>query len=167
MPETKYTIMANNLNTLKGHLCWSIIVSGGLENGASLSFGGQVARGKPLEAPTLSPEQRAFAGQYELAIAECTWRLDAEHTIVTSWSDNPDMQRRALAYLLGVKVVDYDITWPGLDLTLYFENILALRLFCDQTDPDDSGHNYTLYTPEHRFLVGVRSALTMAPRGTP
>jgi hypothetical protein len=56
---------------------------------------------------------------------------------LTSWSDHPVLQAEALAQLEEMRIQHWEITWPGLDLTLHFENALALRLFCDQTDEMD------------------------------
>jgi len=157
----KYALLEGTLNDLVGQACWSVLVRGGLENGLTLSMGDQIPRAQPLDAPTLTPEQRAFVGAFEWSLADCTWRLDSPDLIVTSWSDDPDTQRDALGHLIGVAVAAWDITWPGLDLTLHFGNELSLRAFCDQTDPDESGDNYTLHTPGLLFHVGVRSALTV------
>jgi hypothetical protein len=162
----KFKQLETALNTLvtDPHPCWAVLVRGGLDNGVTLSLGDKRKRPVPLDAPSLTPDQQQFAGAYELAIADCTWRLDAPDVIGTSWSDTDDAQRAALKHLLGQPVNAWEITWPGLDLTLHFANRLALRLFCDQTDPVDGGENYTLHTPKTVFHVGVRSQLTTSPR---
>lgn len=160
----KYRLLESVLNQMIGAACWSVLVSDGLENGATLSLGDQIERILPLEAPNLTEAQRDYIGAYELAIADCTWRLDSPDKIVTSWSDDLALKREFLAYLLNQPVAAWEITWPGLDLTLHFANELSLRLFCDQTDPQDSGENYALLSPDYLFSVGVRSALTVQPR---
>jgi hypothetical protein len=146
------------------HPCWAVLVHGGLDNGVTLSLGDKVKRPTPLDAPNLTADQQQFAGAFELSVANCTWRLDAPDVIGTSWSDDATVQRETLGHLLGHPVTAWEITWPGLDLTLHFANHLALRLFCDQTDPVDGGENYSLHTPETVFYVGVRSELTVSKR---
>jgi hypothetical protein len=160
----KYTRLESALNDMIGAVCWSVLIRGGMENGLTLSLGDKLPRSQALAAPALTPEQRAFAGAFEWSLGDCTWRLDSPDQIVTSWSDTPDAQGDALAYLMGAAVTSWDITWPGLDLTLHFDNALALRAFCDQTDPDESGTNYDLLTPSLAFNVGVRSNLTVHDR---
>jgi hypothetical protein len=160
----KFQALEVTLNNLIGQPCWSVLVPDGLENGLSLSLGERIKRGIPLDAPSLTAEQRQYIGAYELTIADCTWRLDAPEVIVTSWSDETAIQRERLSYLLDQTVSNWEITWPGLDLTLHFDNSLSLRLFCDQTDPDESGENYTLLTPTLLFNVGVRSQLHVSAR---
>ncbi len=164
MSTDKYELLAAVLDALVQQGCWSVLISGGLENSITLSFGDKIERVVPLDAPNLTDEQNLFTGAFELAIADCTWRLDSPDEIVTSWSDDTDTKRGLLAYLVGQPVAAWEITWPGLDLTLHFANKLSLRLFCDQTDPVDSGENYTLLSPQYAFNVGIRSALIVQPR---
>lgn len=160
----KYQVLEEQFNGMVEQVCWSLLVPDDIENGLTLSIGDKHKRTLPLDAPTLSEEQRHYIAAYELAIADCTWRLDSPDEIVTSWSDEAPVQRAALANLVGQRVAAWEITWPGLDLSLHFMNALSLRLFCDQTDPDDSGTNYALLTPKMLFTVGVRSALTVQAR---
>ena len=164
MSVDKYQRLAAALDAMIGQVCWSVLVSEGLDNGATISLGDRVPRDTPLDAPNLTAEQRAYAAAFELSIADCTWRLDSPDAIVTSWSDDDVTQDEYLGYLVGQPVTRWEITWPGLDLTLHFANDLSLRLFCDQTDPADSGDNYALLTPNDLFNVGVRSALTVTRR---
>ena len=164
MSSDKYALLESELNTLVGAPCWAVLVSGGLDNRVTLSFGDQLPRSTPLLADTLTKAQQQFAGAYELSIADCTWRLDSPDEIVTSWSDDTAARRHWLGYLVGQRITAWEITWPGLDLTLHAANSLTLRLFCDQTNPDDSSDNYTLHTPQRVFLVGVRSHLDVQPR---
>lgn len=160
----KYQILEHTLNQMIGQSCWAVMVSGGLDNAITLSFGDKLARKVPLESPHLPDVQRKFYGAYELAVADCTWRLDSTGSIVTSWSDDEAPKREALNYLLATPITQWEITWPGLDLTVHFKNQLALRLFCDQTSLEDGGENYALLSPSYIFQVGVRSTLTLQPK---
>ncbi|MEM6283991.1 MAG: hypothetical protein AAF787_17500 [Chloroflexota bacterium] len=160
----KYKLFEDVLNTLVGEGCWSVLVSGGLDNGATMSMGNKVERPVPLDSPNLTDEQKTYVGAFELVIADCTWRLDSPNQIVTSWSDDETVKREYLGYLAGQTVSAWEITWPGLDLTLHFANHLSLRLFCDQTDPVDSGENYSLLSPDYILNVGIRSALAVSQR---
>jgi hypothetical protein len=164
MSMDKYQLLAAVLDTLIKRGCWSVLVSGGLDNSITLSFGDKIDRAVPLDAPNLTDDQKLFTGTFELAIADCTWRLDSPDEIVTSWSDDEGTKRGLLAHLVGQPVAAWEITWPGLDLTLHFGNALSLRLFCDQTDPVDSGENYTLLSPDYVFKVSIRSDLIVQPR---
>ncbi len=164
MSTNPHQLLAAALDEMVKQVCWSVLVSGGLENGMTLSLGDKTPRILPLDAPNLTEEQRTHIGAYELAIADCTWRLDSPDQIVTSWSDDDATKRSYLGYMLGQPIAAWEITWPGLDLTLHFANQLSLRLFCDQTDPVDGGENYALLSPKLLFNVGVRSALTVLPR---
>jgi len=160
----KFEVLEQNLNDLVGQKCWSVLISSGLDNSVTISMGDKIIRSKPLDAPNLTGDQKHFIGNYELVIADCTWRLDSPNSIVTSWSDEDDAKREAMKYLVGESITAWDITWPGLDLTLHFEHTLSLRLFCDQTDPTDSGENYALLVPDYLFNVGVRSELSLYER---
>lgn len=160
----KFQNLEATLNALIGQACWDVMVRGGLDNGATLSMGDKIPRTTPLNAPNLPIAQQQYRAAYELIIADATWRLDSPDHIVTSWSDEAAHRRDMMAVLIGQKVSDWNITWPGLDLTIHFNNGLALRIFCDQTDPDESGENYTLVSPQHQFTVGIRSELTQSTR---
>ncbi|MEO0563852.1 MAG: hypothetical protein AAF125_17235, partial [Chloroflexota bacterium] len=133
MSKNKFQLLETALNALVGQSAWSVMTRGGLDNGLTMSLGDRIERPVPLDAPSLTPLQQQYAGAYELSIADCTWRLDAPDAIETSWADDADIQREALTLLLDAPISAWEITWPGLDLTLHFENELTLRLFCDQT----------------------------------
>lgn len=161
MTQNKFQLLETTLNALVGLPCWGVIVRGGLENGAAIQLGNQIPRPTPLNAPKLSEKQQHYRPAYELNIADCTWRLDSPNAIVTSWSDEPDVQQQQLETLTTTHIRAWEITWPGLDLTLHFDNERSLRLFCDQTDPETGGDNYTLQSPHYHFTIGIRSNLQM------
>ncbi|MFZ4814059.1 MAG: hypothetical protein ACOYL5_05975 [Phototrophicaceae bacterium] len=152
------------LNALVGQVCWSVLVADDYTGSITLSLGERLARKTLLESSRLTPEQQQFTGAYELDVADCCWRLDAPNSIITSWTDHGDIKRQTLAYLVGQPIVAWEITWPGLDLTVHFAEQMVLRLFCDQTDPVEGGENYTLFSPELAFRVGRRSLLDAFPR---
>lgn len=159
-----YSLLEEALNQLLHVACWAVMVSDEFSNGLTLYLGDQLARSIPLDVPDLPTPLQLYSGAFELVIADCTWRLDSQAAILTSWSDHPVLQAEVLAQLEEMRIQHWEITWPGLDLTLHFENALALRLFCDQTDEMDSGDNYALLSPSYLFHVGTRSHLTVAPR---
>ncbi|MFZ4827238.1 MAG: hypothetical protein ACOYLB_07775 [Phototrophicaceae bacterium] len=159
-----HSLLEEALNQLLHLSCWAVMVNDEFASGLTLYLGDQLARSIPLDVPDLPTSLQLYSGAFELVIADCTWRLDSQDAILTSWSDPAILQAEALAQIEGINVQYWEITWPGLDLTLHFENALALRLFCDQTDEMDAGDNYALLSPSHLFHVGTRSHLTVAPR---
>lgn len=60
---------------VRGRECWSVI--GGASTGSAISMrvGNRVPLPRPLQNPTLSPEERTFDGERSL-IVYCDWRLD-------------------------------------------------------------------------------------------
>ncbi len=165
MAENIYSVLEAAFNGMVEKPCWSVaVISSALETQVTLYIGDKVERKKALTAPSLSEEQRNYHAAFEVTIIDCTWRLDSTDQVVTSWSDDAETLRKYMAYLKDQPVIGWEITWPGLDLTLHFANTLALRLFCDQTDPVDGGENYAFRSPEYTFQVGVRSHITATAR---
>jgi hypothetical protein len=69
-----------------------------------------------------------------------------------------------LKRIVGRHVRAIDVSTPSFDATVAFDDGLSLRLFCDQTNEEDRGDNYSLFTSTQTLTVGCRSRLEISPR---
>ena len=132
----------------------------------SLDFGAKVARDKPLPYPNvkLTPDEHKFRGELVLYIEDCPWRLDSHDEVLASWTDS-NAPRGPIVIemkkLVGTRVVHVEVTHPGLDLLLRFDNGFVLRIFPDQSERD-GGDNYSLSVADGlTYIVGARSQLSI------
>lgn len=162
MDRNYHSEFQNNLKCLIGKECWSIVGGAGTGTHISLAFGDKVPMKKPLTNPHLTEEERNFDGEFSFYIT-CVWRIDSESEVISGcWEDNSEdgPMLRGLQKLVNQRVVAADSSLPALDLKITFENNLSLRVFCDQTSPEEGNDNYTFFLPtEEWFNVGTRSIL--------
>jgi hypothetical protein len=131
----------------------------------SLHFGGKVPLKQRLENPKLMDALRTHEGEYVMFI-ECAWRIDERDQVVAGcWDDNADggPMLSGLRRIVGQPVRSIEIS-GACDLTIAFEGDLSLRVFCDQTNEEDGGDNYSLFTPSRTMTVGCRSRLAISAR---
>lgn len=143
-----------------GKHCWAFAAGTGTGYQVTLEFGEPIPRQYPLKNPTLPMRQRQSAGELTLFI-QCAWRIDAADVVVGGSGDaNFDVQRmrNSLQRLIGDKVRTVQLSEPGLDLHLSFENSLMLSIFCDQTNEESLG-NYSIHTQNDVVAVGAQSAV--------
>lgn len=150
------------LQALVGQPCWNV-QGGAIGSLVSLHIGEKVALDKPLPYPNtgLTPDEHKYRGQYVLYIEDCPWRLDAPDRVLTAWTDDNSPRGamvKHLRELIGTTITHVEITRPGLDLTMTFDNGNTLRIFPDQSDPEE-GDNYALSVPERTYVVGARSTV--------
>lgn len=151
------------LHTLIGQPCWNVL-AGAVGSLASLDIGAKVERDQPLPFRNvkLSLEAHKFRGETILYIEDCPWRLDGPDSVIAAWTDSnaPDGPIvTGLNKLVGHTITHAELTRPGLDLALTFDNGLTLRLFPDQTDPE-AGDNYALDRHDaSTFIISTRSSI--------
>ncbi len=155
------TQFENALAQLINKPCWNIN-AGAIGAMASLHLGAKVPLDKPLPFPntSLTPDEHKFRGEFVLYIEDCPWRLDGTDTVIASWTDDNSPQGPimiGLNDLIGQTVTQVTLTRPGMDLTLTFETGTTLRIFPDQSDPDE-GDNYSLSVKDgDTFIITARS----------
>jgi len=152
--------------------CWMMSAGEGTGSRVGLDFGRKIPRKRPLPGIHLSEEKRNFIGEYWLFISDCAWRIDSETGPVCSWCDgnaNDGPMVQTLRRLIGSRITSVSISPCALDLSIIFNNLLQLKLFCDQVniptnvDPEDID-NYIFTTPESLYVIGVRSAIQKRDR---
>ncbi len=149
------------LEQLVGRSCWGFAAGSGTGSVVSLQIGEKVPHKLQLTNRHISEDLRRFSGEFVILI-ECVWRLDSKSKIVTgAWDDNrrDGPMLKGLDRIVGRKIERIEIVEPGLDLNLWFENGLVLRVFCDQINEIDATDNYSVFTPALIYCVGERSGL--------
>lgn len=97
----------------------------------------------------------------------CAWRLDKKDKVICSWNDGNDkngLMRQGLNELVNKGVVSVRVESPAYDLTLQFENELSLKIFCDQTNPEEDDENYTFFVKDFTYTVELKGSITKAGR---
>jgi hypothetical protein len=150
------------LRRLVGLPCWNL-QAGAIGSLMSLHIGEKIPLNKPLPYPNtqLSPDEHKYRGEYVLYVEDCPWRLDGTDAVIASWTDSgaPDSPLiTGTRQLIGQRIEGLDLIRPGLDLILYFSNGLTLRVFPDQSDPDE-GDNYSLSLADRTYIVAARSTV--------
>lgn len=146
---------------LVGMDCWNV-KAGAIGSMASLHLGAKVPLDQPLPYPNaqLTPDEHKFRGEVVLYIEDCPWRLDGTEEVIASWLDDNDPKGAivtGLGSLKSCKIVSAEVTVPGMDLTLRFDNGATLRIFPDQVDPNE-GDNYSLSIKDGAtFVVAAKS----------
>ncbi len=154
---------AEAVQSLVGKPCWNVL-AGAVGSLASLDIGAKVERDEPMpfRNTKMALESHKYRGEVVLYIEDCPWRLDGPDAVIASWTDSNAPQGpivTGLNQLVGQTIADAQITRPGLDLVLTFENGYVLRLFPDQSDPNE-GDNYALDVHGQRsFVIGAHSQL--------
>lgn len=91
------------------------------------------------------------------------WRLDGPDRVVCSYDDKIPHEayvRRALAELVGQRVVRAEFTAPAGDLAIHFERGQVVRTFCCIREDDHScTWDYYFNGGEESFSVGPRGAV--------
>jgi hypothetical protein len=150
------------LDRLPGKRCWGVVAGKGTGTIFTLDFGAMFPRASPVRNPHLSRAVRENEAELSL-MAHCAWRIDGPGEVLTGcWESNEadGPMLRGLNALLERTVTATRFTRPGLDLELEFSGGHHLRLFCDQTDPEETFQNYSLHTSTWISVVGCRSELS-------
>lgn len=153
------------IHQLAGLECWNI-TAGAVGSMASLDLGAKILRNKPLPFynASLSIDEHKHRGELVLYIEDCPWRLDSVDEVIASWTDSSAPNGpivTGLKRLIGQRIESAALAHPGLDLTVHFSGGLVLRIFPDQSDPEQ-GDNYSLSVADERaYIVGARSLLRL------
>lgn len=159
-------VLFEGLRSLKGKHCWGVVAGKGTGSMVALDFGGRVSRSKRLENPHLTLEQQRFTGEYSLFIG-CSWRLDGPDAVVCGCEDSnveDGSMLGGLQSLVGQAVTDVEISPPGYDLVVGFDDATSLRVFCEHTDKKEEEDNYSFFTPDSVYTVGCRSVASIEIR---
>lgn len=157
--------LRTDLLSLVGEKCWAVVAGTGTGSVLSLYFGGRVPRQRRLSNPNVSAEAQEFDGEYVLYI-ECAWRLDSEDAVICSWTDDNSRGETMLTGLQNLEnetVRACELGHPAHDLTITFENGMALRIFCDQAG-DDGPDNFSFFTGSQASVVGARGTVQRVRR---
>lgn len=148
---------------MAGLPCWNV-QAGAVGSMASLHIGAKVPLDKPLPYPnrSLTPDEHKFRGEYVLYIEDCPWRLESTDAVIALWtqSNAPDGPMvTGLNRLIGTTIDSAQVTLPGMDLAVRFDNGLTLRVFPDQSDPDE-GDNYSLSIKDDKtYIIAANSTV--------
>lgn len=157
----KTDAFTNNIKRLIGQNCWSMTAGEGTGSNIALDFGRKILRKTEIKNDYLSEDQRKYRGEFSLYIT-CSWRLDS-HSGVICGSKEPNQNNgpmiEGLKRIVTKRIIDIDIISPAFDLIIQFDDRLTLRIFCDETDPNDEFDNYSLFTPEYIYTIANRSNL--------
>lgn len=155
-----------NANKLIGEKCWSTIAGKGTGSNVSIDIGRKILRKQSIKNDYLSEDQKKYVGEFSLYVT-CSWRLDSIDSVICSSKDSNEQNGPmvcGLKRLIGRKIIKVDVITPALDLVLCFDGSLCLRVFCDETDPDDEFDNYSIFTPHNIYTVKNRSILLVETR---
>ncbi len=150
------------LELLRGKKCWSIVA--GRPNGSQikLDFGQPVPRRHLVRNPFLGADQRDQEGEFDLFV-QCAWRLEHDQMIVCGSTDddrNDGPIVTGLSKLTDKTVLQVELSDPVPDLTIRLGDGFVLRLFCDQTNLEQGGDNYSFRSGDTILAVGPRGAIT-------
>jgi hypothetical protein len=142
-----------SFNKLLNKKCWAFHNS--VETTISFNFGKKIKRSRPLKTKLRPLIERRYDGEFHLLIF-CSWRIESKSKIlISSREENGGYYKqggptlKALKSLIGSKVTAVEISNPGFDFALTFENDLTFRVFCDTTGkPRNHNDNYVYYTQE-------------------
>lgn len=152
---------------LVGRRCVAYFAGGGGGSHVELEFEGPAGTQPDGSALGNVGHQTSLSAKYGVFV-ESSWRLDSNEAVVCGcWDDNSEggLMLSGLERLVGLRLLDLDLSLPGLDADLKFEGY-RLRVFCDQVNEVDGDDNYTIFTPERLVVVGRRSVLREETRGS-
>lgn len=150
-----------NLKRLNKTKCWGAFAGEGTGSNFSLSFGEKKLRKKELKNKHLSEKGRKYEPELSLFVT-CSWRLDSETSILCSSKENNSntgSMVRSLKKVIGKRVMDINVFEPAFDLIITFDGGLSLKIFCDETDPDEDFDNYCFFYKDKTYAVINRSEL--------
>lgn len=146
---------------LAGIPCWSVLISG-VGSLANLHFGQKIERAQHLVHPNfkITPEESVYEGEIVLYLEECPWRLDGVDAVLCTWMQDTAKIAAELVKLRGDVVLEATVTRPAYDLTIRFESGCVLRVFPDQSNPDE-GDNYSVAHAGKTYVLAANSTLYM------
>lgn len=152
-----------NLKRFIGQECWAVVGGKGTGTVICLDFGLKIPRKNKLKNRHLTEDTRTYRSEFSLFI-QCSWRLDAEFEVVCGSKESNEEggeRNEGLKKLIHKHVTAIDLIKPAFDLNVHFDEKLILRIFCDETNPDEDEKfdNYYLFIPECVFTVSNRSQL--------
>jgi len=167
--------MKSDLKTAIKHLigkkCWA--VSGGKGTGSmfKVALGKKVKREFPLKKfplknKHLSKHLRYFDGEFRLFVQCCAWRLQKKNKVICSSTETQETIGFEIKKLVGHRISQINLLNSALDLSVEFDKMYTLTLFCDQTYEPKPLTNYTVFCPEGSYSVEARSKLDFACGGS-
>lgn len=151
--------LASIVARLIGSTCWRVSAGGVTGSRFNLDFGEKMKWGTDAKDHGLNvtaPE--SSYGECGVQVGCASWRLDSDAGPITACTDVA-APRGAMVAGLGVLrdcvVTGAEVTMPGLDLVLTFDEKYVLRVFCDQFD--ESCDNYSVSFRNTYVSVTARS----------
>jgi hypothetical protein len=153
--EERLQGLRDGVQALVGLECWGAVAGLGTAARFALDFGRKFPRSRPVSNESLTRVVRENESEYSLFVQNAPWRAQSTTAVVASWVDdnaNDGPQVGALNRLVGARVLRASLLAPAQDLSLEFDNGLALVVFADGTPRSDED-DYILFTRHHAYSV--------------
>jgi len=149
--------LAQLIGSLVGALCWGVNASSATGSRFNLDLGERLHRPSDLSQGNVPIAPPDF-GEFGIQVGCAAWRLEDPKGVITGWTDAsaPDGPMYAgLRGLQGSILTAAEITLPGVDLLLEFDEQYVLRVFCDQFE--DPYENYSISFRDTYYIVKARA----------
>lgn len=140
------TTTANDLQEIQkiiapllGEKAWGVAL--GVGSFVTMEFGQPVPPQKPGDKQH---------GEWHLWIYCCAWRLEAENAVLAASEDDRTKLETVLKRLENLELLAIDLSLPGLDTLVTFDQEVVLRLFPIFSEEFE---HWLLYTPDGRVLT--------------
>ncbi len=124
---------------LLGQKAWGI--RSGIGSFLTMEFGRPLSKKAPTED---------IHGEWHLWAYHCAWRIEKDATCWIGSEDSKEKIQRMLPVLEGGRLTAFDVSVPGFDAILEFNNGIILRLFSVNTEDEEQ---WMLFTPARNVLV--------------
>jgi len=147
----------NDLDHLKelmrpviGELCWDVHLSYGdelrLEIGAKKSY-------------QLFGEVK-YKGEWMLGSRGTAWKMTSADEIIATSDDEPEIMKQKAHAVVDTSIVDFDVTYPGLVLTVTFSNGIKFTILPTPEDDQYEVAYWELFMPHALIQVGPGAVWT-------
>lgn len=156
MVDTNYAKeMKDNLNKLIGKSCWYVIGGKGVGSHVDIGIGGKIPQKKTLKNNFLSDDEKKFESEYSFFIRDASWRLRKNEQVLCSWVTPPLSNNKSpLTLIAGFKISSINFDEVTFDISIVFDEIYFLDIFCGWKDSDvDISENYLLHTSLGIFFI--------------
>jgi hypothetical protein len=147
------------VSKLIGTTCWQVGALGSVAGSHFiLDFGRKIEW--PMINDRYSEVLPRYHGEFGLQVGSASWRIDDKVKPITSSDDLSTLNGpmiTGLRLLKGCVVTAANITQPGMDLFLDFNNVYSLKIFCDLFD--ESYDNYSVSFIDTYICITGRSKI--------
>lgn len=142
------------LNSLFGEKCWSVIAGPGTGSMASIAFGRQIPRMRPLKNPMLSEMEKEFEGEKRIFIKDAAWTLEYKGRLICTNEDSNDLDGpvvSGLRNLVGKEVMSARLIGKLGEFEVIFGDGYVLRVL--HTKINDDADCYSLFDSERAITL--------------